>query len=62
MRKDKTGRNSLLKLRYFDGFTILYHTKKYPEMNIHEKIIMRTAHCGIMWPSSCIMEMIELNY
>ena len=60
MRKDATGRNTILNLEYFSGFFILSY-KKYSDMNIHEKIITRTAYCGNANPSICIRDLIKFQ-
>ena len=60
-RKDQTGKNTCLKLQYFNGFFAIYYNKKYKQMNIHEKIITRTSYCGNTSPSLCIKELIAHN-
>jgi hypothetical protein len=60
-RKDKTGRNNLMHLRYFDGFCNLFLSKHYLQMNIHEKITMRSSYCGNEFPSVMIKELIAFN-
>jgi len=60
-RKDHVGRNNVLNLRYFDGFFLLTHGKNYLNMNIHEKIVVRTSYCGKIFPSICIMDLLKFE-
>ena len=60
-RPDKAGRNTILSLDYYSGFCLLSGSKKYLDMNIHERITMRTAYCGRVFPSICIMDLIKFN-
>lgn len=55
-RKDAKGRNTILKLKYFDGFLTLVLQKEYRLMNIHERICVRTAYCGNKSPIDCIRD------
>ena len=60
-RKDYKGRNTALRLEYFDGFFLLEMNKKYLEMNIHERITIRSAYTGNVFPSLCIKDLISFN-
>jgi len=61
IRKDAQGRNTILNLDYFNGFFLLNYKKDYLDMNIHEKIITRTAYCGNTAPSLMIKKLIKSN-
>jgi len=58
-RKDKQGRNTVLKLRYFSGFASI--DKPYLSMNIHERIVTRTSFCGVVAPSLCVADKINFD-
>lgn len=60
-RKDNKGRNTALRLEYFSGFFALELHKKYLDMNIHERIIVRSSFCGNTFPSLCIKDLISFN-
>lgn len=58
MRKDKQGRNTAYKLGYYDDF-VSYKWKGYLNCNIHERIAIRTAYCGNVYPTLMIKEIIS---
>lgn len=44
-RKDQTGRNTVVRLKHYSGaFKLL--DRGYHNLNIHEKITVRTIFCG----------------
>lgn len=49
-RKDKLGRNTVNKLRYYRG-AFYYLNRGYKNLNIHEKITVRAVFCGCEHPS-----------
>ena len=49
-RKDQLGRNTILSLKYFSG-AFYYLDRGYSNLNIHEKITVRTIFCGNEHPS-----------
>ena len=52
-RKDQQGRNNVNTLRYYAGFMRLLE-RGYKNLNIHEKITVRSAYCGAEFPSVMI--------
>lgn len=60
-RKDQTGRNTASKLEYYWGFFTLNYNKDYQNMNIHEKITIRSSYCGNTAPSLMIKQLIRFN-
>jgi hypothetical protein len=60
-RKDKTGKHTVMNLEYFSGAVNIMLQKKYINMNIHEKITVRTFYCGNTYPSIMIKEQIEFD-
>ena len=60
-RKDHKGRNTVLRLQYFWNAFIYSYNKDYLNMNIHEKIAVRTFYCGNTAPSLMIKHLIEFN-
>lgn len=44
--KDHTGKNTVLKLRYFDGAGNIIFFTEYQQRNIHEKIITRSFYAA----------------
>lgn len=60
-RKDKQGRNTSLKLKYYLGFFTLQYNKTYLSMTIHEKIVIRASYCGNTAPSLMIKKLIKRN-
>jgi hypothetical protein len=60
-RKDHTGRNTAEKLEYYNGFFLLNYHKNYLDMNIHERIIIRTSYTGNTAPSLMIKQLIQFN-
>lgn len=61
LRKDHTGRNTVNKLGYYGNFFVIELKKDYKEMNINERIMVRTSYCGNTYPSLCIRELIGFN-
>jgi hypothetical protein len=60
-RKDQTGKNTCLKLEYFWNAFTYYYNKDYKDMNIHEKLAVRTFYCGNTAPSLMIKQLIRFN-
>ena len=57
-RKDQIGRNTVISLKHYTGaFKLL--GRGYNNLNIHEKITVRTVFCGNEKPSFVLNEYIN---
>jgi len=60
-RKDQTGRNTAFSLQYWKGFSTILE-KGYNNLNIHEKICIRSSFCGKEHPSIMVLEQIKFEH
>ena len=57
-RKDQTGRNTVVRLKYYSGaFKLL--DRGYHNLNIHGKITVRAVFCGNEKPSFILNQYIN---
>ena len=57
-RKDNQGRNTILRLEYYRDFFAYLLKSGYESLNINQRIAVRTAYCGVEYPSVCIKSLI----
>ena len=58
IRNDQKGRNTVTTLQYYSGF---FSLGNYNNLNIHQKIIVRSAYCGVEHPSVMIKDLLKFE-